>query len=67
MKSFNDLLLIHRQLDAQFLEHQRALIRGNLVAALSHLEQYEKRLLDHIKDEERYCCRFLRYGLRRPR
>jgi len=52
MKSFNDLLLIHRQLDAQFLEHQRALIRGNLVAALSHLEQYEKRLLDHIKDEE---------------
>ena len=52
MKSFNGLLLIHRQLDAQFLEHQRALIRGNLVAALSHLEQYEKRLLDHIKDEE---------------
>jgi hemerythrin-like domain-containing protein len=52
MKSFNDLLLIHRQLDAQFLEHQRALIRGNLVVALSHLEQYEKRLLDHIKDEE---------------
>ena len=52
MKSFNDLLLIHRQLDEHFLEHQRALIRGNLIAALSRLEQYQEQLLDHIKDEE---------------
>ena len=52
MKSFNDLLLIHRQLDEQFFEHQRALIRGNLIAALSWLDEYEKQLFDHIKDEE---------------
>jgi hemerythrin-like domain-containing protein len=52
MKSFTDLLLIHHQLDGQFLEHQRALIRGNFIAALTRLEEYEKQLLDHMKDEE---------------
>ncbi|HEX7294957.1 MAG TPA: hemerythrin domain-containing protein [Pyrinomonadaceae bacterium] len=52
MKSFNDLLVIHRQLDQEFLEHQRALIRGDLIAALRRLDEYERQLLDHIKDEE---------------
>jgi len=52
MKSFNDLLILHRQLDEQFLEHQRALIRGDLESASNILDRYERQLLDHIRDEE---------------
>lgn len=52
MKSFNDLLTLHRQLDEQFLEHQRALIRGDLESASNILDRYERQLLDHIRDEE---------------
>lgn len=52
MKSFSDLLTLHHELDELFLEHQRALIRGDLEVALAKLEGYEKELLDHIWDEE---------------
>ena len=52
MKRFNDLLILHRQLDEQFLEHQRALIRGDLESASNILDRYERQLLDHIRDEE---------------
>ncbi|HUE80642.1 MAG TPA: hemerythrin domain-containing protein [Pyrinomonadaceae bacterium] len=52
MKSFSDLLMLHKQLDELFFEHQRALIRGELETALEKLEAYESKLLDHIWDEE---------------
>lgn len=52
MTSFSDLLMLHRQLDQLFFDHQRALIRGDLQIALERLEAYENDLLDHIRDEE---------------
>ena len=52
MKSFSDLLDLHQQLDDLFLEHQRALMRLDLNRAASLLDQYENRLLAHIRDEE---------------
>lgn len=52
MKSFSDLLILHEQLDELFFDQQRALIRGELQAALEKLEAYESELLDHIWDEE---------------
>jgi hemerythrin-like domain-containing protein len=52
MKSFNELLELHRRLDDRFLEHQRALLRLNLEHAADLLDQYERDLLAHIRDEE---------------
>jgi hemerythrin-like domain-containing protein len=52
MKSFNELLELHRRLDGLFLEHQRALLRLNLERASDLLDQYESELLAHIRDEE---------------
>ena len=52
MRSFSDLLTLHEQLDERFLEHQRALIRGELGTALSRLKTYESQMLAHIRDEE---------------
>jgi hemerythrin-like domain-containing protein len=52
MKSFNELLELHRRLDDLFLEHQRALLRLNLERAADLLDQYERDLLAHIRDEE---------------
>lgn len=52
MQSFSDLLELHRDLDQLFLEHQRALLRLNIKLAATLLDQYEKQLLDHIRDEE---------------
>jgi len=52
MKSFNDLLALHQELDELFFEHQRSLIRGDLEIALGKLEGYENELLAHIWDEE---------------
>lgn len=52
MKSFSDLLELHGQLDELFLEHQRALMRGELDRAESILMEYEAELLAHIRDEE---------------
>lgn len=52
MNSFNDLLVLHRQLDELFLEHQRSLLRLDLTAASDALEAYEMELLAHMRDEE---------------
>jgi iron-sulfur cluster repair protein YtfE (RIC family) len=52
MKSFNDLLRLHRQLDELFLEHQRALLRLDFKAATAALEAYETELFAHMRDEE---------------
>src|SRR5262252_7984920 len=52
MKSFSELLELHRRLDELFLEHQRALLRLNLERAAELLDQYEAELLAHIRDEE---------------
>ncbi|HYX30507.1 MAG TPA: hemerythrin domain-containing protein [Pyrinomonadaceae bacterium] len=51
-QSFNDLLQLHRDLDALFLEHQRALLRLDLISAATLLDEYERQLLAHIGDEE---------------
>lgn len=52
MKSFSDLLVLHRQLDELFFEHQRALLRLDLDRAATLLETYEAELLTHMRDEE---------------
>ena len=52
MKSFCDLLEIHEWLDALFLEHQRSLLRLDLVAANAALEAYTLELFTHMRDEE---------------
>lgn len=51
-KSFNDLLVLHKQLDELFLEHQRALLRLDLAQATSLLKTYEDDLLAHMRDKE---------------
>jgi hemerythrin-like domain-containing protein len=52
MRSFSDLLELHRQLDQLFLEHQRALLRLDLDRAERLLTDYQTELLAHIRDEE---------------
>jgi hemerythrin-like domain-containing protein len=52
MRSFIDLLELHKQLDNLFLEHQRALLRLDMNRAVARLETYEADLLAHIRDEE---------------
>jgi len=52
MKSFNDLLVLHKRLDELFYEHQRALLKLDLDRASKMLETYEAELLAHIRDEE---------------
>ena len=52
MKSFSDLLALHRQLDERFFEHQRALMRLDLNRAAMALNTFEAELLAHIRDEE---------------
>jgi len=54
MSSFNDLLDLHKQLDALFLEHQRGLIRLDLDHAEAALDEYAGALLSHIRDEEAF-------------
>ncbi len=51
-KSFNDFLVLHQQLDELFLEHQRALLRLDLLAAGAALEAYTIELFAHMRDEE---------------
>ncbi len=43
---------VHNELDAIFLEHQRALLRLDHASALKRLEGYEALLMRHMKDEE---------------
>jgi len=50
--SFSDLLEVHTRLDDLFLEHQRALLRLDLAAAVAALEAYQLELFAHMKDEE---------------
>ena len=52
MPNFSDLLDLHQQLDALFLEHQRGLIRRDLDYAEAALDEYAGALLAHIRDEE---------------
>ena len=52
MKSFGELLSLHRELDDLFLAHQRALIRSDFPRALRHLDEYEAALAAHMRDEE---------------
>jgi len=52
MTSFSDLLALHQRLDDLFLDHQRALMQLDLNRAASLLDEYETRLLAHIRDEE---------------
>ena len=52
MRSFSDLLELHKQLDRLFLEHQRALLRLDMKRAAARLATYEADLLAHIRDEE---------------
>jgi len=52
MPSFNDLLELHKRLDALFLEHQRALLRMNVDRAEMLLIEYESELTAHMRDEE---------------
>jgi hypothetical protein len=40
MNSFSDFLVVHGQLDELFLEHQRALLRLDLLTAGAALEAY---------------------------
>ena len=51
-RSFNDLLMLHLQLDECFLDHQRALLRLDLNQASILLKAYEAELLAHMRDEE---------------
>ena len=52
MKSFSDLLLLHKRLDELFYKHQRALLKLDLAQASRMLQTYETELLAHIQDEE---------------
>ena len=50
--SFVSLLDIHKVLKEVFLQHQEALLDGNLVRAEERLAEFERRLLHHIWEEE---------------
>lgn len=52
MKSFGELLALHRQLDELFFVHQRALLRLDLTEASKALELFESELRAHMQDEE---------------
>ncbi len=52
MKTFIELLALHRRLDELFFEHQRALLRVDLPKARATFDRFEKALLAHIRDEE---------------
>lgn len=50
--SIADLMSVHDELDAIFLEHQRALLHLDQSGAMAVLERYEGRLIRHMNDEE---------------
>jgi hemerythrin-like domain-containing protein len=52
MKKISDLLKFHDDLDADFREHQVALLHFDFAAALERLLEYEKNLRMHMGDEE---------------
>jgi hemerythrin-like domain-containing protein len=50
--SFTLLLDVHATLKERFLQHQEALLDGDLTRALERLEEFERGLDRHIRDEE---------------
>jgi hypothetical protein len=54
MSTFDDLLELHKGIDALFFAHQCSLLRFDFATALIELEQYEALLLRHMKDEEEH-------------
>ncbi len=50
--SFVSLLDIHQVLRELFLQHQEALLDADLARARERLEEFERRLLHHIREEE---------------
>ncbi len=52
MVSFVSLLAIHQDLTELFLQHQEALLDGDLAQARDRLEAFERALLHHMQDEE---------------
>lgn len=50
--SFVSLLDIHQVLRELFLQHQEALLDADLARAGERLEEFERRLLHHIREEE---------------
>lgn len=50
--SFSDFLVVHGQLDELFLDHQRSLLRLDLMGASTALEAYTIELFGHMRDEE---------------
>jgi hemerythrin-like domain-containing protein len=64
--SFCDLLEVHTRLDDLFLEHQRALLRLDLVAAFAALEAYELELSAHMMDEEQLMLPLYRERVEAP-
>jgi hemerythrin-like domain-containing protein len=50
--SFVSLLDIHSVLKELFLQHQEALLDADLMRARGRLEEFERRLLHHIREEE---------------
>lgn len=50
--SFFSLLEIHKALKELFLQHQEALLDGELARAKERLDEFEHRLVHHIREEE---------------
>lgn len=66
MRSFCDLLELHRRLDKLFLEHQRALMRLDLNSAEVLLSEYQTELLAHMRDEETFMLPLYRERVSAP-
>ena len=52
MRSFKDVLGLHRELDELFFRHQVSLLDYNFRTAFERLCEYESALLAHMRDEE---------------
>lgn len=50
--SFVSVLEVHKVLKELFLQHQEALLDLDLARARERLEEFERRLLQHIREEE---------------
>ena len=66
MKSFNELLEIHQRLDELFLEHQRWLVRLDLIQAAAALGVYTVELFAHMQDEEEWMIPLYRERAKAP-
>ncbi len=50
--SLASILEVHKALQELFLQHQEALLDADLRRAMEHLEDFERRLVQHIWAEE---------------